>query len=96
MTTCFMSEFYKLGKDLEFDAETIYFLGGTLMEAGSDTTRIALNQLAAGSALHPDWVERARVELDAVCGNAGRLPTLDDASRLPLITAAAKEVTRWK
>jgi len=92
-----MTEFFRLGKDKEFDAETMYFLGGTLMEAGSDTTRISLNQLVAGSALYPDWIERARKELDAVCGkNAERLPNLEDAASLPLIKAAVKETVRWK
>lgn len=95
---CFLSEFYRLEKDKEFNDElTVAFLAGSLMEAGSDTTRIALNTMVAGSALFPDWVQRARIELDAVCGsNAERLPTRLDTEKLPLIQAAAKEAIRWK
>ena len=94
---CFMSEFIKLGKDKDFDPATMYFIGGTLMEAGSDTTRQSLTQVVAGAALFPDWVERAREQLDEVCGyHADRLPTMEDAAKLPLVRAALKESLRWK
>lgn len=66
------------------------------IEGGSDTTRATLNLFTAAMATHPDFVERARKELDAVCGDAGRLPTFEDQARLPLVTAAIKETLRWK
>ncbi|KEF62901.1 uncharacterized protein A1O9_00875 [Exophiala aquamarina CBS 119918] len=93
---CWMSQLIRSGKDKEFTRDQLLFMAGTLIEAGTDTTRISLNQLAAGSALFPDWIERARKELDAVCGsNAERLPVPEDAPSLPLIRAAAKESLRW-
>lgn len=68
-----------------------------MMEAGSDTTRMTMNQVIAAAALFPDWVKRARKELDAVCGlNAERLPDFTDLDSLPLIKAAVKESLRWK
>lgn len=92
-----MTQLIRSGKDKEFTEEQILFMAGTLIEAGTDTTRVSLNQLVAGSALYPDWIERARKELDAVCGsNAERLPTREDAPLLPMIKAAAKESLRWK
>lgn len=67
------------------------------MEAGSGTTRMTMNQVIAGAVLFPEWVERARKELDAVCGpNAERLPSFADLDSLPLIKAAVKESMRWK
>lgn len=94
---CVMSEIIRLNKHRGLDQDSLYFLGGTLMEAGSDTTRVSLNQVAAAAALFPDWVERARKQLDEVCGaNAERLPTAEDAPMLPLIKGAAKETVRWK
>jgi len=47
-------------------------------------------------AKHPDFVTRVRKELDAICGDAGRLPTFADQDRLPLITACVKEALRWQ
>lgn len=92
-----MTQLRSSRKDKDFTEEEVLFMAGTLIEAGTDTTRVSLNQLVAGSALFPDWIERARKELDAVCGsNAERLPTRDDAPALPLIKAAVKETLRWK
>jgi len=94
---CLASEFLRLGRDKECSHESMLFLFGSVIEAGSDTTRVSLNQLAAAAAIFPDWVERARQELDSVCGaNAERLPDALDAPNLPYIKAAAKETVRWK
>jgi cytochrome P450 len=66
------------------------------IEGGSDTTRATLNIFAAALVTHPDFVVRARRELDSVCGKAERLPTFEDYDRLPLVTASIKETLRWK
>ena len=53
--------------------------------------------MIAGAATYPEWVVRARQELDAVCGaNAERLPTFEDRDQLPYITAVVKESFRWR
>ncbi|KAH7117183.1 cytochrome P450 [Dactylonectria estremocensis] len=94
---CFMSEFLDMGQDGEFSHEELLFMAGALMEAGTDTTRVSLNQCVAGAILWPDWVTRAREELDQVCGaNAERLPNAQDGPRLPIIKGAVKESIRWK
>lgn len=96
-TPCFLSTFYEEGKDAEFSEEDICFIAGALMEAGSDTTRMSLNEIVASAALFPDWVERARKELDEVAGNPPRrLPGFEDFDQLPLIRAAIKESMRWR
>lgn len=67
------------------------------MEAGSDTSRVSIGQMIAGAATYPDWVARARKQLDDVCGsNADRLPEFSDRERLPYITAVVKEIFRWR
>lgn len=94
---CFMKDFFASGQWNELEEGQACFLAGVLMEAGSDTTRVSLYQLVAGSASWPDWIQRARAELDKVCGsNAERLPKFSDANDLPLIKAAVKETFRWK
>ncbi|RYC84014.1 hypothetical protein BFJ63_vAg13101 [Fusarium oxysporum f. sp. narcissi] len=77
------------------DLETI-FVFGTLMEAGSDTSRVAISQGIAAAAIYGDWVKRAREELDAVCGDAERLPELSDRDQLPYLSAVTKEILRWR
>lgn len=73
------------------------FVFGTLMEAGSDTSRVSIGQIIAAAAVYPDWVIRARGQLDAVCGyNAERLPQFSDRDKLPYITAVVKEGFRWR
>jgi cytochrome P450 len=80
-----------------FTGEEIAYIAGTLIEAGTDTTRTTLLELIAGTAMYPEWITRAREELDAVCGdNADRLPEFDDRDRLPMIKAAIKEAVRWR
>jgi cytochrome P450 len=67
------------------------------LEAGSDTTRVSLGQLIAGAATYPEWVIKAREQLDSVCGKNGeRLPQWTDQEKLPYITAAVKESFRWR
>jgi hypothetical protein len=70
--------------------------GASVVEAGSDTTRGTMNAVVAAAIAQPDWVERARAELDRVCGNAGRLPTFADVPELAYIQAVAKESLRWR
>ncbi|KAF1817362.1 cytochrome P450 [Eremomyces bilateralis CBS 781.70] len=68
-----------------------------LIEAGSDTTREALNVFVMASLCHPDAFRQARLEVDRVCGsNAERLPGLADMDALPYICAMIKEVLRWR
>jgi cytochrome P450 len=94
---CFAKDFLESKEASTFDENQILFLMGTLMEAGSDTTRLTLGQIVAGAATYPDWVKRAREQLDAVCGNNGeRLPEWSDRPNLPYITAVVKEGFRWR
>ena len=43
---------------------------------------------------HPEWQAEVQKEVDEVC--EGRLPTLDDMPRLPILRACIKETMRWK
>lgn len=94
---CFMTEFLENSEKLGYDDNQRYFVAGTLLEAGSDTTRATLGQLIAAIATDPRWVATAREELDRVCGaNAERLPGWDDEDSLPYIKAVVKETLRWR
>ncbi|KAF4616051.1 hypothetical protein D9613_011353 [Agrocybe pediades] len=58
---------------------------------GSDT---ATSSFMLAMLLRPEVQERAQKEIDAIVGS-DRLPDLSDRSRLPFVTAIAKEVLRW-
>lgn len=93
---CFAVDFLKSTDNDPFFNETQrLFVLGTLMEAGSDTSRVSIGQMVAAAATYPDWVVRAREQLDKVCGaNAERLPEWVDRENLPYITATVKEIFR--
>ncbi|KAE9574997.1 hypothetical protein CGMCC3_g8928 [Colletotrichum fructicola] len=94
---CFMTEFLEKEHDSDFTEDEFLFMAGALMEAGTDTTRASLDQCVAAAALWPDWIDRAREQLDEVCGaNAERLPTAQDMPNLPIVKGAVKESVRWK
>jgi len=78
------------------DVEKIY-TWSSLIEAGSDTSRVAIQQMMAAAACYPEWARKARKLLDEVLGeNAERLPSLKDRPALPYITAVVKETLRWR
>lgn len=96
---CFAVDMVRSGdkKEYQIDEEERLVILAALLEAGSDTSRTFMTQLVAAMAVYPDWVKKARAMLDEVCGaNAERLPTLDDRSKLPYITAVVKEGLRWR
>lgn len=94
---CFATDFLETKEAKNMTKVQKMFLLGTLIEAGSDTSRVTIGQIIAGAATYPDWVARARAQLDEVCGyNAERLPQFDDRPRLNYISAVAKEGFRWR
>ncbi|KAI1611780.1 cytochrome P450 [Exophiala viscosa] len=93
---CFARDMTDLATKYGFDDAQKYFCAGSIIEAGSDTTRNQLNIMLAAAAKFPAWVATAQTQLDAVCGDAKRLPTMDDWAQLPYIVAIIKESLRWR
>jgi cytochrome P450 len=94
---CFATKFFSVADQYGFDRDQQMFIAGSLIEAGSDTTRNQNNLVFAAAAVYPEWVVKARKELDAVCGsNAERLPDWQDWEKLPYIHAVIKEGLRWR
>ncbi|CAK7204897.1 hypothetical protein SEUCBS139899_007659 [Sporothrix eucalyptigena] len=78
--------------------EDAMYVALQLIEAGSDTTREALNIFVMAALEHPDVFLKARAEVDRVCGvgKDARLPRLSDMEQLNYICAMAKELLRWR
>ncbi|SCV48561.1 related to O-methylsterigmatocystin oxidoreductase [Fusarium fujikuroi] len=77
------------------DDEHLAYIGGSLMEAGSDTTASTLLSFILAMALFPESLTKCQAEVDSICGN-GRLPTFDDFESLTYLKAAMTETLRWR
>ncbi|SCO91351.1 related to cytochrome P450 [Fusarium oxysporum] len=93
---CFALDYMEAKGDIDHEQVETAFVFGTLMEAGSDTSRVSIGQGVAAAAIYGDWVKKAREELDEVCGDAERLPEFSDRDRLPYLSAVVKEILRWR
>ncbi|KAF2995305.1 hypothetical protein E8E14_004083 [Neopestalotiopsis sp. 37M] len=80
------------------DNEDSMYVAMQLIEAGSDTTREALNIMVMAALEYPEPFRKARAEVDQVCGAGpdARLPQLEDMEALRYICAMAKEILRWR
>ncbi|KAK3690575.1 cytochrome P450 CYP2 subfamily [Podospora appendiculata] len=73
--------------------EDLAWVAGGLVEAGFETTGVALNSLVLYLAANPRVQERAHEELMRAVG-PDRLPTFADMHTLPYVRACVKEVLR--
>lgn len=94
---CFAVHFLQNPSTGALVEEQILFSLGSLMEAGSDTSRMVISQIIAAAATDPRWLHILRDELDSVCGGkAERLSELSDRDSLPYMSAVTKEAFRWR
>jgi cytochrome P450 family 619 len=71
------------------------FLGGGLVEGGSETPAALVITFIQAMTRWPEIQKRGQQELDAVIGE-GRTPTWADYNRLPYVAAIVKECVRWR
>ncbi|GFN20990.1 hypothetical protein AtubIFM56815_011436 [Aspergillus tubingensis] len=95
MKRLFLDDVLDLQEKLGLTDNQVDFLGGVMMEGGSDTGSTMLLVMIQALALHPEIQTRAQAELDAVCGEY-RSPTWEDFPRLPYINMVVKETMRWR
>ncbi|KAG9015639.1 hypothetical protein FRB90_004646 [Tulasnella sp. 427] len=92
---CFIETLLERQKELEMTREMIASLGEALVEPGSDSTKVYLQNMILLLLTHPEVQMKAQEELDRVVG-IDRLPTLDDMKDLPYIKAVQEEVNRLR
>ncbi|KAI5463061.1 cytochrome P450 [Mariannaea sp. PMI_226] len=80
------------------DDQDCMYLAMQLIEAGSDTTREALNIMVMAMLEYPEPFRKARAEIDLICGvgDQARLPVLSDMEDLRFVCAISKEILRWR
>lgn len=91
---------YLMHPDTRFkgDSDDLMYVAMQLIEAGSDTTREALNIMVMAALEYPMVFHKARSAVDRVCGvgHDARLPVLEDMGELRYICALTKELLRWR
>lgn len=71
------------------------FIGGVLMEGGSDTSSSLILAIVQAMIHYPEVQRKAQAEIDNVVGS-GRSPQWSDLERLPYINMIVKEGHRWR
>ena len=71
------------------------FIGGVLMEGGSDTSSSLIIAIVQAMIQYPHVQRKAQAELDRVVGES-RSPNWSDWAELPYINAIVKEGHRWR
>ncbi|KAF1977130.1 cytochrome P450 oxidoreductase [Bimuria novae-zelandiae CBS 107.79] len=85
---------------LTLNENELNFLGGVLMEGGSDTSASILLAFLQAMIKYPHVQERAQAEIDAVLGadeaSLKRSPRWEDYAQLPYVAQIVKETMRWR
>lgn len=91
----FMDKVLDQREKLQFSRHQLYFLGGVMMEGGSDTSSSIIIAFIHAMTRWPEVMRKAQVEIDAVVGE-DRTPVWDDYEQLPYVAATVKEAMRWR
>ncbi|KAL3480364.1 cytochrome P450 [Aspergillus californicus] len=75
--------------------DQLTFIGGVLMEGGSDTNSSLIIAIVQALVLSPHIQRKAHAEIDAVVGNT-QSPVWSDLEHLPYINMIIKEGHRWR
>jgi cytochrome P450 len=92
---CFLDRILDQQEKIGFDRHKMYFLCGTLMEGGSDTTSSIIIAFIHAMTKWPEVQRKAQRQIDEVVGE-DRSPTWDDYEKLPYVAACVKEAMRWR
>lgn len=77
------------------DDEQVAYIGGVLLEGGSDTTSSLTLSFILACCKFPEVLAKVQAEVDSVCGR-GRLPSFEDFEKMPYVRMCIKEVQRWR
>jgi len=79
----------------ELSQHQLQFIGGVLMEGGSDTSSSLTLAIIQALVQNPEIQRKAHMEIDEVVGH-GRSPVWNDMKNLPYINMIVKEGHRWR
>lgn len=93
---CFTSQYIERGEkrsNISGDYEASCVIGMMAL-VGIFTVVGPLSYFLVSMIHHPKWQAAVQKEVDEAC--EGRVPTLDDAPKLPILRACIKETMRWR
>ncbi|KAJ7595473.1 cytochrome P450, partial [Mycena floridula] len=91
----YMEKVLERQEALGIDRELVGYLGGVLMEGGTETTTSFIQSFDLAMVAFPEIQQKAHAELDRVIGTE-RMPSLEDFENLPYIQAVIKETHRFR
>lgn len=91
----FMDTVLDQNEKLGLTRHQLYFLGGVLMEGGSDTSSSVILAFIHAMTKWGGVLKKAQEEMDAVVGE-DRTPQWSDYENLPYAAATVKEAMRWR
>lgn len=92
---CWTRQYLEIEKrpPLSGDKEASAALGMVAL-VGIFTVAGPLNYFLVSMVHHPEWQAKCQKEIDEACN--GKLPTLPDSPKLPILRACIKETMRWR
>jgi cytochrome P450 family 619 len=90
-----MDKIFDNREALNFSSHKLSFIGGGLVEGGSETPACMILTFIGAMTKWPSIQQRAQSEIDAVVGE-DRSPTWADYARLPYVAAITKGCSRWR
>lgn len=90
-----MDKIFDVREDLNFSTHKLSFIGGGLVEGGSETPACMILTFIGAMTKWPSIQKRAQAEIDSIIGE-DRSPTWADYARLPYVAAIVKECSRWR
>lgn len=91
----FMDRLLRDNGKLGFNPHQLSFLGGGLVEGGSETPAALIVSFIQAMTKWPEVQKKAQQEIDSLIGE-DRTPTWEDYGRLPYVAALVKECVRWR
>ncbi|KAF3016326.1 hypothetical protein E8E15_004453 [Penicillium rubens] len=91
----FMDRVLDALKQTPLSENELRFLGGVLMEGGSDTSSSLILTIIQAMTKYPEVQAKAHAEIDSIIGH-DRSPAWSDWSKLPYINMIIKESHRWR
>ncbi|OQU95238.1 hypothetical protein CLAIMM_01474 [Cladophialophora immunda] len=92
---CFMQKLLQGSDKSGLSYDQLVYVGGILLEAGSETSASNLHLFVLAMISHPEVLKKAQAEVDNVCG-VSTSPSAKHIEDLPYMRAIMTEIFRWR